>query len=54
MADFNVKCNECNAPLDADFYNNELFVQPCDACLETVKDEGRVEGYEERDIEEAL
>ena len=43
MAEFEVKCNECNTTLDADFYSAGrgvvLDVDPCPKCLENAREE---------------
>lgn len=47
MAEFIVKCNVCNDTLDADFSGSELYVDPCEKCLDEAKDEG----YMDREAE---
>ena len=52
MAEFAVKCEECDNILDAGFYalgrDTILSVGPCNNCLSIARDEG----YEESDKED--
>lgn len=51
MADFEVRCNDCNSFLDGTFHNNELHVELCQKCRDTAYDEGHDDGYNKRDDE---
>ncbi len=56
MAEFDVKCDDCNALLDADFTKNALHVSSCTGCVEGARTEGyksgHDDGYEEKADEE--
>ena len=47
MAEFEVKCNECNEYVDADFNGPVLYVDPCEKCKEKEKDESYQQGWDE-------
>ena len=49
MAEFDVKCADCNAQLDAIFngYSAILEVTPCQNCLDKANNEGYESGLEE-------
>jgi len=51
MAEFEVKCDSCDSFLSANFYgagtNIVLNIEPCEKCLDSAKDEGYQQGYEE-------
>ena len=41
--DFEVVCNECGETLDAEFYNDEIIVDPCKTCLDKAREEAKNE-----------
>lgn len=47
MAEFDVKCDDCNALLDADFKNNVLFIESCIGCIEGARQEGYKSGHDD-------
>ena len=48
--EFEVWC-ECGTLLDTRDVRGGVEVDPCEKCLEAAKEEGRNEGYNERDME---
>ena len=49
MAEFEVKCTDCGAVLDAVFngYGPVLEVTPCQTCMDVANDKGYQAGLEE-------
>ena len=49
MAEFDVRCNDCNTILDASFstYNSVLEVVPCQKCMDEANDKGYDSGLKE-------
>jgi len=43
---------ECGNLLDSEELKGAIVVSPCEKCLEAAKEEGRNDGYNERDMEE--
>lgn len=47
QADVTIECYECGDPLDGEFRNGVLEVEPCEICLDKKFDEGKEEGREQ-------
>ena len=41
--EFGVVCNECGETLDAEFYKDEIIVDPCKTCLDKAREEAKNE-----------
>lgn len=44
--EIDVICEECKGTLTASWYKDQLFVEPCEVCMDRAKDQGFDEGYE--------
>ena len=44
--EIDVICEVCKTTLTASEYKGQLFVEPCEVCMDRAKDEGLDEGYE--------
>ena len=50
--EFEVWCSWCGIGLQTKDVSGGIEVEPCEKCLEAAREEGRDEGYNERDMEE--
>ena len=41
--EFELFCSECNEILEAEFYNGDVIVDPCEKCLENAREEAKNE-----------